>query len=292
MSRSVALLVNPHAGGGRALRQLPSVLAELDRLGLRVVAHETSSLSHGCELAIAAADEGRLVVPFSGDGLIGAIAGALRDRPDAVMGLLPGGRGNDFARGCGIPDDPVAACRVLAEGREGAVDVGDVDGHTFVGIASVGFDSEANRIANEAPAWLGRMVYAYGALRALVSFKAKTFTVTIDGTRHELRAWTVAAANGKAYGGGMLLAPDARLDDGELDVVFAAPATRRRFVRCLPRVFKGTHVELPEITVLRGREVEIAADAPLTVYADGDPIAQLPTTVRAVPAALRMMLPA
>jgi len=292
MSRSVALLVNPHAGGGRALRLLPAVLAELDRLGLRVVAHETTSLTHACELATAAADDGHVVVPFSGDGLIGAIAGALRGRSDAVMGMLPGGRGNDFARGCGIPEDPVAACSVLLDGALRPVDVGDVDGHTFVGIASAGFDSIANRIANEAPAWLGRMVYAYGALRALATWQPAQFVVVVDGTRHVLAAATVAAANGRAYGGGMLLAPDARIDDGMLDVVLVAAGTRRRFLRSLPRVFKGTHVELPEVTILRGREVEISADRPFTVYADGDPIAQLPTTVRAVPGGIRMLLPA
>jgi YegS/Rv2252/BmrU family lipid kinase len=296
MPLPVALLVNPSAGGGRALRALPAVEAELRRLGVPFRVMQTESVLHARELAVAAADAGEVVVPFSGDGLVGAIAGALCGHATAVMGVLPGGRGNDFARGCGIPLDPVAACAVLASGAARPLDVGEVTdqvgaSRTFVGIASLGFDSEANRIANEAPARLGQLVYAYGALRALATWRGAIFSVDVDRDRRTFAGWTVAAANAKAYGGGMLLAPDAELDDGQLDVVLVAPRSRRQFVRCLPRVFKGTHVDLPTVTVLRGAEVKIAADRPFTVYADGDPIGELPVTVRAVPAAIRVLLP-
>jgi YegS/Rv2252/BmrU family lipid kinase len=291
MSRPVALLVNPSAGGGRALRALPAVEAELARLGVVVRVERTRSLSHARELAIAATDAGETVVTLSGDGLIGAVAGALRGREDAVIGLLPGGRGNDFARVCGIPLEPVAACAVIATGVATPVDVGDVGGRTFVGIASLGFDSVANRIANEAPARLGPLVYAYGALRALATWRPATFDVAVDRDRRTFTGWTVAAANNKAYGGGMLLAPDARLDDGELDVVLTAPGSKIDFLRGLPLVFKGTHVDLPTVTVLRGREVRIAADRPFAVYADGDPIGELPVTIKAIPAAIRVLLP-
>jgi YegS/Rv2252/BmrU family lipid kinase len=292
MPRSVALLVNPSAGGGRALKALPAVEAELDRRGLYVRVARTRSLSHARELALSAVDAGEVVVTLSGDGLIGAVAGALRGHEEAIMGVLPGGRGNDFARAAGIPADPVEACAVIADGEPRAVDVGEVGGRVFVGIASLGFDSEANRIANEAPSRLGPLVYAYGALRALATWRPATFDVAVDRERRTFTGWTVAAANSRAYGGGMLLAPDARLDDGELDVVLVAPDSRRQFVRCLPLVFKGTHVDLPSVTVLRGREVRISADRPFAVYADGDPIGELPVTIRAIPGAVKILLPA
>jgi YegS/Rv2252/BmrU family lipid kinase len=297
MPRPVALLVNPAAGGGRALKALPAVESELRRLGVPFRVAQTRSLLHARELAVTAADAGEVAVPFSGDGLVGAVAGVLRGRDDAIVGVLPGGRGNDFARACGIPLDPVAACTVLATGVPRPIDMGEVtDGHatgrTFLGIASLGFDSEANRIANEAPARLGPLVYAYGALRALVTWRAATFDVVVDRERRTFAGWTVAAANASAYGGGMFLAPDAELDDGRLDVVLVAPRSRRHFVRCLPMVFKGTHVTLPSVTVLRGAEVRIAADRPFTIYADGDPIGELPATIRALPAAVRVLLPA
>jgi YegS/Rv2252/BmrU family lipid kinase len=292
MRQPVALLVNPSAGGGRALRALPAVEAELARLDVAYRVARTRSLSHARELALAAADAGEVVVTLSGDGLIGAVAGALRGHDRAIMGVLPGGRGNDFARVSGIPLDPVAACAVIASGTARAMDVGDVGGRTFVGIASLGFDSVANRIANEAPSRLGPLVYAYGALRALATWRPATFEVAVGSDRRTFTGWTVAAANNRAYGGGMLLAPDALLDDGELDVVLVAPSSRRQFVRCLPMVFKGTHVQLDSVTVLRGREVRIAADRPFDVYADGDPIGELPVTIRAIPGAIRVLLPA
>ncbi|HEU4976665.1 MAG TPA: diacylglycerol kinase family protein [Baekduia sp.] len=292
MPRPVALLVNPSAGGGRALKALPGVEAELHRLGVPFRVERTRSLQHAQQLARTAADAGEVVVPLSGDGLIGAVAEALHDRDDAIIGLLPGGRGNDFIRGCGIPLDPVAACSVLAHGEVRPLDVGQVGDRVFVGIASVGFDSDANRIANQAPSWLGPLVYAYGALRALVRWRPVTFEVTVDGDARTLTGWTVAAANARAYGGGMFLAPDAQLDDGALDVVTVSPESRRSFVRHLPLVFKGRHVDLPTVTVRRGREVRIAADRPFTVYADGDPIGELPVTVRALPGAIRVLLPA
>jgi YegS/Rv2252/BmrU family lipid kinase len=297
--RPVALLVNPSAGGGRALKALPAVEAELTRLGVPFRVERTQSILHARELASAAADAGEVAVPLSGDGLVGAVAGALRGREGAVMGLLPGGRGNDFARAMGIGQDPVAACAILATGVPRPIDVGEVvsegtnqPGQTFVGIASLGFDSVANQIANEAPAFLGPMVYAYAALRAMGTFKPATFDVTVGRERRTFTGWSVAAANGKAYGGGMFLAPDARLDDGQLDVVMGWPPSRRAFIACLRDVFKGTHLQRDWIEVLRGAEVRIAADRPFTVFADGDPIGELPVTIRAVPAAIQVLLPA
>jgi YegS/Rv2252/BmrU family lipid kinase len=290
--RRLALLVNPHAAGGRPLRLLPRVEARLREFGLAFTTQRTQSLLHGCELAREAAARGEIPVTLSGDGLIGAVAGALRDVPGAVLGVLPGGRGNDFARMIGLPLDAVAACGVLAGGRPAPIDMGEADGRTFLGIASLGFDSEANRIANAAPPQLGRLVYVYGALRALAAWKPATFTVDVDGARTELRGWSVAAANSAFYGGGMRLAPHARLDDGALDVILIGECSPLRYARTLPTVFRGTHVREPMVHELRGAELRVDADRPFTVYADGDPIGNLPITMRAVPAALQVLLPA
>jgi YegS/Rv2252/BmrU family lipid kinase len=292
VARALRLIVNPHAGGGRALRTLPAVKARLRELGVAFSTERTTSLEHGRALAVAAADAGEVAVSFSGDGLAGAVAGALAGRDGAVMGVLPGGRGNDFARVLGLPLEPVAACEVLAQGHARPVDLGLAGGRPFVGIASLGFDSDANRIANQAPPRLGNLVYLYGALRALLAWKPATFTVSVDGLTRTVTGWSVGAANSKAYGGGMYAAPTAELDDGALDVVVVRRTSKARFVaQVLPRVFKGTHVELPYVDVLRGAEVRIAADRPFTVYADGDPIAELPVTITVAPAAVRVLAP-
>jgi diacylglycerol kinase family enzyme len=193
----------------------------------------------------------------------------------------------------GVPRDPIAACDVLASGVVRALDLGEVGDRTFVGIASCGFDSEANRIANEARLIRGNLVYAYGAIRALASWHSARFELILDGKReHVVTGYSVAAANSKAYGGGMYAAPDAELDDGLLDIVTCATMPKRRFLTSImPKAFKGSHVREPEITVLRAAEVTITADRPFTLYADGDPIADLPATVRVLPHAVRVLVP-
>jgi len=291
-ARRFLLLINPSAGGGRARELLPRIEAAMAAIGLRQRAVLTTGLEHGRDEARAAAADGEIPVVVSGDGLIGQVGGALAGT-GATMGLIPGGRGNDLARVLGIPDDVGAAVEVLASGEPREVDVGEVGGRRFLGIASCGFDSDANRIANEARLVKGQLVYAYAALRALVGWKQATFTLTLDGKPTSYRGYGVAAANSKAYGGGMYAAPDAELDDGLLDVVTLTETSKLRFLTgVLPKVFDGSHVKLPEIGVERAAEVRIEADRPFAVYADGDHIADLPATVSLLPRALRVIVPA
>ncbi len=287
----LSLIANPSAGGGRTGRALHGVELTLTRLGLEHHTELTRSLEHARELAADAAAAGEVAVAFGGDGLIGAVAGALR-HTDAVLGVLPGGRGNDFARALGIPLDPVAACEVLAQGAVREVDLGIVGSRTFIGIASCGFDSDANRIANETRVVRGNLVYAYGAIRALLSWRPAQFEVIIDGdASRRVTGYTIAAANSMAYGGGMLLAPEASLEDGMLDVVIVGDVPKLRFLRLLPTVFKGTHTRQPNVQVLRAAEVKISADRPFTMFADGDPIAELPVAVSVIPSAVRVIAP-
>ncbi|MET0127581.1 MAG: diacylglycerol kinase family protein [Solirubrobacterales bacterium] len=284
------LLVNPSAGGGRVGEILPRATAAMDAAGLEYRTVMTTGLEHGCDEATAAAAQGMTPVVISGDGLIGQIGGALAGT-GATMGVIPGGRGNDFARVLGIPNDPAGAVAALAGGASREIDVGDVNGRRFLCIASCGFDSDANRIANEARFIRGQLVYAYAALRALIAWKPATFTITLDGRRRNLVGYSVAAANSRAYGGGMFIAPDAELDDGLLDVVTTAKVGKLRFLVNLPKVFSGKHVENPEVSVSRAAEVLIEADRPFAVYADGEHLADLPATVRLLPRALRVIVP-
>jgi len=250
----------------------------------------TTSLAHGCAEARKAAADGEIPVVMSGDGLIGQIGGELAGGP-VPLGVIPAGRGNDFARVTGIPVEIDAAAELLALGTTRTVDVGEVNGCRFLCIASCGFDSECNRIANEARFVKGNLVYLYAVLRALASWKPARFELIVDGRREELTGYSVAAANSKAYGGGMFLAPDAELDDGKLDVVSVSEVSKLRCLANLPKLFKGRHTDNEEVTVRRAEEVEIRADRPFAVYADGDHIADLPATVRVLPRALKVIAP-
>lgn len=290
MPRRFALFVNPAAAGGRALKALRTARGELERLGAEHRAIETAGLEHARDEAAAATAAGETVVAVGGDGLVGQLAGALRGAGSA-LGIVPAGRGNDFARVLGIPTEPGAAARLCVEGEERLLDVAEVDGAPFIGIASVGFDSDANRIANEARLVRGNLVYLYAALRALAGWRHATFEVTVDGERHQVTGYSVAVANSKAYGGGMLLVPHAELDDGLLDVLMVGEGSKLKFLRDLPRVFKGTHVNDPAVRFLKGERVEVRADRPFVVYADGDPIGELPVTVRVAERCLRVIVP-
>jgi len=285
------LLVNPSAGGGRVQELLPVARAALDRSGVQHRVVETTGLEHGCVEARMAAAAGEVVVVMSGDGLVGQVGGTLANT-GASLGVIPGGRGNDFARVLAIPSEIDEAVAVLAAGHVREIDVGEVNGKRFLCIASCGFDSDANRIANEAKRIRGQAVYLYAALRALWEWRPARFTLTFDdGDTDAFTGYSVAAANSRAYGGGMFIAPDAILDDGLLDVVWTGDIGRLRFLSNLPKVFKGTHVSKPEVGTRRTASVRIEADRPFAVYADGDHLADLPATVRLLRKALRVVAP-
>lgn len=284
------LLVNPSAGGGRAAKLLEGARAALADGGVEHRLVFTQDIAHGRSEARAAAERGENVIVMSGDGLIGQVGGELAGT-SVAMGIIPGGRGNDFARVIGIPNDVEEAAGLIAAGTTRQVDVGEVNGARFLCIASCGFDSAANRVANETKRFKGPLVYAYAALRALAAWKPATFELTADGQHFQLVGYTVAAGNSKAYGGGMFIAPDAELEDGLLDVVTIADVSKLRFAKGLPDVFKGKHVHKSEVSVRRCAELVIEADRPFSVFADGDPVAELPATLRVLPGALRVIVP-
>ena len=288
--RRLLVLVNPSAGGGRVRGLLPTLERELKARGLDYRLVMTTSLEHGCGEARAAAEAGETPVVMSGDGLIGQIGGTLAGG-DVPLGVIPGGRGNDFARVMGIPTELPAAVELIASGTTREIDVGEVNGRRFLCIASCGFDSDANRIANDARWVKGNLVYAYAAIRALIAWKPARFTLTLDGEPTEFTGYSVAAANSKAFGGGMFIAPDAEIDDGLLDVVCIEDVGKLRHLWGFPKVFKGTHIDSEEVKVLRARQVEVRADRPFAIYADGDHLADLPASVRVLPRALKVIAP-
>ena len=224
---------------------------------------------------------GALVAACGGDGFVGTVAGAVRNT-DGALAVIPGGRGNDFARVLGIPTNPRE--RRAARGRAAASGCSTsrlCNGEPFVCIASFGFDSDANRIANETKVVKGNLVYLYAALKALWQWKPARFTVTVDGERHEFTGYTVAVGNSKAFGGGMYALPARRARRRR-----ARRAARRRHAAscryaaaAAARSSRARTARFDVVSFLRGKQVEVDADRPFEIYADGDPIADLPCTV-------------
>jgi YegS/Rv2252/BmrU family lipid kinase len=289
-TRRFALLVNPASAGGRALRALPRVHEVLDELGAEHRTVTTRSIDHAYQEALGAAEAGDTVVALGGDGLLRPLAGALKGTGSALA-IVPAGRGNDLARMLGLPTDPADAARLAVEGNERLIDVASVEGTPFMGVASFGLDSEANRIANEARLVTGNAVYAYAGVRALAAWKPARFSVIVDGARHEFTGCTVAVGNSKFYGGGMSVLPAAEIDDGRLDVMLVKDGPKLQLLGLLPKLFKGTHGRSELIEFLRGEEIEVSSDRPFAIYADGDPIGATPAILRVERRCLRVIAP-
>jgi YegS/Rv2252/BmrU family lipid kinase len=287
----LTLLVNPSSAGGRSLKLLPRVEAALDARRVEFRVERTRSLEHGVDLALRAVELGEVPVVISGDGLMGAVGGALAGA-ETPVGLIPGGRGNDLARALGIPDDPEAAVEVILAGHSRRIDVGEANGKRFLGIVSVGFDSECNRLANETHFIRGNLVYAYSMVRTLIGWRSARFTVVAGGERKRLEGYFVDVANNCVYGGGMYIAPDAEIDDGQFDVVAITQVGKLRFLRGLRDVLKGAHIDKEEVTTFRASRLELDASRPFPVYADGDHLTDLPVSLRILPSSLSILVPA
>lgn len=226
------------------------------------------------------------------------------DWRSGAFGVIPAGRGNDFARTLGIPFEPAAAARVLLGGEPRPVDLIAVTGagthpmpiivagSVYVGIASV-----AGEIANRARLIRGPLVYNLAALRALLGWKPTTFRVDTtgsDGQRSsdEFAGYAVVVANLPYFGAGMKVAPEARCGDGLLDIVIMRHGPKLTFIRALMKIKDGSHVTLAQVSTLRAATADVTADRPLPVGADGESLpASPPLRIRALPAALTVIVP-
>jgi YegS/Rv2252/BmrU family lipid kinase len=287
----LTLLVNPSSAGGRALKLLPRVEQALDARRAVFRVQRTKNLEHGVEQALRAVEAGELPVVMSGDGLLGAIGGAMAGA-ETPLGIVPGGRGNDLARVLGVPDEPEEAIATVLAGNARRIDVGEANGKRFLGIVSVGFDSECNRVANEVRIVRSNLVYVYSLLRTLGGWKPARFTIRVDDERMRISGYSVSVANNSTFGGGMRIAPKAELDDGEFDIVTIGDVGKLRFLGNLPKVFKGTHVDQDEVRVFRAPHLELSASRPFPVYADGEHLTDLPVSLRVLPRALSVLVPA
>jgi diacylglycerol kinase (ATP) len=287
------LACNPAAHGGRGARALPAVTARLGEAGVDLDVHRTSSIADARKTACDAAGRMDAVIAMGGDGMVGACAAGVADAGPAraALAVVPVGGGNDAARAFGLPhDDPVAAAGRLPGLPRRRVDLVRADGHRYLNIAGAGFDSEVNRVANARLRRAPSMLRYVGAMVVkLATERPVRFTVTLDGRVEELAAWLVVVANGCSYGGGMRVAPGARLDDGLLDVVVIGALTRPDFLATFPKVYAGRHLEHPLVTVHHARRVELAAGRPRTVYADGEHAGELPMAFEVEPSALAVL---
>lgn len=287
----VALLVNPTAGRGRGGRVAVSVAERLTDAGFQVQVLIGEDGAEGQRLARQAVEDGaQALVVVGGDGAchlgFNSVGGTT-----VPLGVVAVGSGNDFARNVGLPiRDPQAAVDALLRYEPITIDAGRVGEEWFGCVLSAGFDSMVNERANRMRWPKGDRRYDLAILRELSVFRPLDFRMVVDGTVVETEAMLVAVGNTTSYGGGMKVCPAARLDDGRLHITLLGRVSKLEFLRVFPRVYKGTHVAHPAVRVFEASEVDLAADG-VVAYADGEPLAPLPVTVRSVPGGLRLLAP-
>jgi len=288
---TVALLANPRAGRGRAARLAGPVREALAAAGMDVLVLAGGSGQESTALAAEAAGQGVAgVVAVGGDGLVHCAVQALAGT-EVPLGIVPAGGGNDLAGVLGLPADPTAAVGVIAAGRTRRIDLGRLgDGRWFAGVLNAGFDSAVVARAERLRRPRGPLRYDIAAWLELARLSPHRMRLTLDGVVSERAVTLVAVGNSTRYGGGMLITPAARLDDGVFHVTVGEAMTRRQLAALKPLVRAGRHVESAWVTVYEAREVTLDSPA-LLAYADGEPVGPLPVTATCVPAALRVFVP-
>jgi diacylglycerol kinase (ATP) len=306
---TLTLVVNPAAGRGRARRLLPLLTAGLVT-GLpdaNLHVHQTTSFSDArlrCIEAVAHARpdvEGHrrdALIVMGGDGMmhLGLNAAAGTGVP---LGLVAAGRGNDFCRGIGVPNDLAGAIRAIVAGHTLRMDLLEATGRLIDGaekrwvgsIVSTGFDARVNYRTNHLRWNFGQLSYTWSALAELSRFEPLPYRLVIDGERRDQTAMFVAVGNAGVFGGGMRACPDADVTDGLLDVTVINPVSRFTLLRLLPRMFDGGFVHDPAVERLRAREVIVDGDG-LFGMADGEELGAVPLHLRAVPDILSVFVPA
>ncbi|MBX3094963.1 MAG: YegS/Rv2252/BmrU family lipid kinase [Cryobacterium sp.] len=293
----IAVAINPRASFGRGADVGDVVVQTLRGAGYEVttlVEPDGESLWESTRAVIGKHDA---LVVVGGDGMahLGANVVAGTRIP---LGIVPTGTGNDLARGLGIAiSNAEAAMNQLLESLEReprVIDAGRIRGdgadRWFACIFSAGFDAIVNERANQMRWPKGRQRYNLALLRELAALTPIHYRIELDDETIETRAMLVAVANNTSFGGGMLVTPDALLDDGLFDVLIVQPLSRIAFLRIFPRVFKGTHVSDPRVRIVRSRRVTVHADT-VVAYADGERIAPLPLELEIVSGALRVFAP-
>jgi len=271
----LAVIINPISGtGGRGHGEERARLAEAlaREHGVQAQVLVSEYAGHARHLAEAALAAGTTtMLAWGGDGTLNEVASVLAFR-NAVLGVIPSGSGNGLARELGIPLTPRDAFAVAVSGRERTIDCGELDGHLFFNLGGIGLDAHvAHEFATHTTTRRGFSRYLEITGRELFRYAPDEHTIAVDGTVVRSRALMIVIANGRQYGNGALIAPQARPDDGALDVVVIdnRPAWRALFQ--IPYVFTGQIARVPGVTMLRGASVEIASGRPVIFHVDGEP---------------------
>lgn len=305
--RSVSVVVNPNSANGRTGREWPSMLALLEAAFPALRVQTTTRQGEATDLVRAALRDGAdVILSVGGDGTHNESVNGFFEpdgslvRPDAVLGVLSSGTGGDFRKTLKMPKDFAGCVEVLRRAEASPLDVGRLSCVTasgepvqryFINIASFGVSGLVDHYVNRTTKVLGGKVsFLLGSARAMLHYRNQKVRLRIDDDfDEEMRINTVAVANGQYFGGGMWVAPKADPADGLFDVVVLGDLSKKQAVLSSPKLYKGTHIEMPEVTVIRGRRIVADSAEAVLIDMDGEQPGQLPATFEILPAAIRVL---
>jgi diacylglycerol kinase (ATP) len=280
------VVVNPKAGLGAAAKLATQVVGFLksNEINYRMISPNSAVETRTQVREALRAGEATKLLSVGGDGLFHLLL-QLAIEFKVPLALAPGGTGNDFYRTLGWFDYELSDyLEHLISNEPSFVDVGVVDGEYFGAVLSSGFDAVVNERANGMKWPAGPAKYNVAIAMELPKFQAIEFKIFADEKVLEVEAMLIAIGNGNSYGGGMRVCPDADLHDGLLDIMILHPVSKLEFVKVFPTVYKGTHIEHPQVEIIRAKAIRIESSA--VAYADGERIGQLPVQVESLPKTL------
>lgn len=294
----IRFVVNRYSGNGRGLRIWRQVERELGSQRIPYDVRFTERSGHAKELAVqlAALPETTAIVAVGGDGTVHEVANGILGSETAI-GCIPAGSGDDFARGLGIPLQWRQALDQVLNGTRSAIDVASINERMFVISSGIGFDGEVARTTNRS--WykrvlnrlrIGGLSYVVTVLRLLATYRPCDVRIELDGRSLAFRdVWLIAIANMPYYGGGMKICPDARHDDGILNICLVEGISRFDLLKFFPRVFQGTHITHPSVRLLSGRRIRIEGTQPMTIHTDGEFGGETPAIIEVLPKRLHVL---
>jgi diacylglycerol kinase (ATP) len=302
------VVVNPASAGGLTLKRWPALRVALKAAGVAHDVHHTTAPFDATTATRAALRAGYTrVVAAGGDGTLNEVVNGfftpdgVAINPDAILGMLPSGTGGDFRRTAGLPTDPAGLAAILRTNHTRRIDAGRIvyddpatPARQFINIADCGVGGEVvarvNRSAYKGGGLRGTAVFLGISLKALTSFGDRPVRLTLDGEVIEMGIQNVVIANGRCFGGGMRIAPDAELDDGLFDVIVLPALGRIRTLTAVPSVYRGTHLHQPGVLVRRAATIRVEPldDRPLLFDIEGEQIGRAPATLTCLPGVLNV----
>ncbi len=290
MTGKTLIIVNPISGSGRGMGYAERAKERLTAHDVAVEIRSTAARGEAEAIAKEAVQTGyTCVAACGGDGTVHEIVNALAGT-DVALGILPSGRGNDFARAMGIPSSPDKAASILLQGHSRSCDLGKVNDRYFATVLTLGFDSEVARLVYDgAVPFKGMAAYLWGLARMLRIYRGVGLRMTGDFGTINQTVLLAATGNTSTYGGGIKIVPYADPTDGQLDICLVRMMSAGRVLRIFPRVYWGGHMTHPSIFSYRTGNLKMETEQPVVLFADGEPLGETPAEISSVPGALRVV---